>query len=537
MKVAISGLLIFTSLVMISPSLHAARQINLRHQPVALQSFSPGGNHGLAMKEISRQIDSKNLMHVRLQETYLGYDVMGADVVLHIQGDAKHSLVYVAAVDPHSNMNGMIYTDIDHDLASTPHIVFTSEQAQKALKQAVSLYQQKTSASAEITLTQSKLMVGIKEDKARWIYRVSFHAESMDTKPVSPIYILDARTLEALANWDDIQTLQVESGGLGGNPRMGQQSYDGLEGHLPTFMINRENGTCFLQNQDIIVKDFTSREAESFPCAAIDITHHNIYWNASFDAVNDGYSPANDAFFAASMVKKMYEDWYGALVLTNAAGHSKILTLLVHKKAFEGAYWDGQAMVFGNGFSMFYPLTSVDVTAHELSHGFTQQHSGLFYTGQSGAMNESFSDMAGIAAQVYAYGADQNSWQIADRVYKAPGKALRYMDIPSRDCEGRRRPGYACSIDHAGQYRDGMDVHFTSGIYNRFFYILANTANWDVKKTFGLMVHANRYYWTANSSFNEGACNVMSAAKQLQYDVEDVRKAFDEVKVNYRQFC
>ena len=535
MKYAISGLLIFTSLVIISPCLHAARQINLRHHPVALQSFAPGDNHGLAMKEISREIDTQNITHVRLQETYLGYDVLGADMVLHAPQNKNipRSLIYVAALDPHAEMNGLIYEDIDKDLKNSPRIVFTREQAEKALKQGISLYPQKT---ADITREQSQLMVWPEENKARWIYRVSFYAESAETKPVLQVYLLDALTMELLASWDDIQTLAAEGGGFGGNPKMGQQIYDGLDDHLPKLIITRNNEQCFLQNENIVVKNFQSKEVVSFRCAVLDADHNNIYWNASFDAVNGGYSPANDALFAATMTKQMYEDWCGVSLFKNPDGRPQTLTLLVHKKVFDGAYWDGQSMIFGDGYRMFYPLTSVDVTAHELSHGFTHQHSALLYMGQSGAINESFSDMAGIAAAVYAYGPNDNRWQIAGGIYKASNQALRYMDKPSRDC-GAKPPGRLCSIDYAGQYRNGLDVHYASGIYNHFFYLLATTPNWDVKKAFGLMVHANRYYWTAGSSFNEAACNVMSAARQLNYDAEDVRKAFDAVQVNYRQFC
>ncbi|WP_171523426.1 M4 family metallopeptidase, partial [Acinetobacter baumannii] len=65
--------------------------------------------------------------------------------------------------------------------------------------------------------------------------------------------------------------------------------------------------------------------------------------------------------------------------------------------------------------------------------------------------------------------------------------ALRYMDQPSRD--GR-------SIDNASQYYNGIDVHHSSGVYNRAFYLLANSPGWDTRKAFEVFVDANRYYWT-----------------------------------------
>ena len=72
------------------------------------------------------------------------------------------------------------------------------------------------------------------------------------------------------------------------------------------------------------------------------------------------------------------------------------LTMRVHyKKNYENAFWDGRQMTFGDGATRFHPLVCLDVTAHEVSHGFTQQNSNLRYKYQSGGMNEAFSDMSG----------------------------------------------------------------------------------------------------------------------------------------------
>jgi pseudolysin len=527
MEFRIAGLLIFASLVLPSSSVYAAKIINLGNQPVALlQSLS--ANQGLRVREISRETDAKHLMHIRMQQTWLGYDVLGADFVVH-----------------ETKMNGFIYQGLELDLANVSPLIFSNTQAEKALQQGIYLYQQHADFPAEISQQQSHLMVWVDENgKASWIYRVSFRVtpESSERRPLEIKYLLDGMTFAELASWDDIHSLalsEVNAGGLGGNIKMGQQMYDSGEGHLPSLIVSRDDvsHTCFLQSADIIVKDIKTRKAVSFPCVMTDATHNNIYWNDSFDGVNNGYSPANDAFYAGWVVKHMYEEWNDVPVLMNAAGKAIMLNLFVHKANYDNAYWDPlpQAVVFGNGKKIFYPLTSIDIVAHEFSHGFTAKHSNLLYFGESGAMNEAFSDMAAQAAEAYAYGLQENSWQIAAGVYKQPGQALRYLDQPSRDCADRK--GQPCSIDHAGQYKRNMDVHFASGVYNHFFYTLANTPDWDVRKAFEVMVYANRYYWTSTSTFNEGACNVIRAAEHLGYDVVAVKNAFDAVKVNYRQFC
>ena len=68
----------------------------------------------------------------------------------------------------------------------------------------------------------------------------------------------------------------------------------------------------------------------------------------------------------------MYQEWYGINPLKTD------LTLRVHYgDGFENAFWDGKQMTFGDGADIFYPLVSLDVTAHEVSHGFTEFNSGL----------------------------------------------------------------------------------------------------------------------------------------------------------------
>ncbi|CAM5269028.1 Peptidase OS=Rhodanobacter lindaniclasticus OX=75310 GN=B1991_14740 PE=3 SV=1 [Rhodanobacter lindaniclasticus] len=190
---------------------------------------------------------------------------------------------------------------------------------------------------------------------------------------------------------------------------------------------------------------------------------------------------------------------------------------------YENAFWDGSAMYFGDGASTFYPLVSLDVTSHEISHGYTEQNSGLEYTGQSGGMNEAYSDIAGEAAEYFDRGSAD--FLVGADIVKASagiGEALRYMCNPPQD---------GGSIDNAANYNSGLDVHYSSGVYNKSFCLLAKTSGWDVKKAFQVYALANKVYWTATSTFNSGACGVESAATDLGYDKNAVIAAFNGVGV------
>jgi len=232
-------------------------------------------------------------------------------------------------------------------------------------------------------------------------------------------------------------------------------------------------------------------------------------------AINGAFSPLNDAHFFGGVIYNMYQAYMGQAPLTFQ------LTMRVHYSTnYENAFWDGSAMTFGDGATTFYPLVSLDVASHEVSHGYTSQNSNLTYSGQSGGINEAYSDIAGEAAEYFNKGT--NDFLVGSDIFKANG-ALRYMANPPQD--GR-------SIGNAANYTAGMDVHYSSGVYNKAFYTLATTAGWNTQKAFQVFARANDLYWTASTDFNQGACGVQTAATDLGYTVANVTAAFTAVGVS-----
>lgn len=534
-----------------APTLFAAKPINLYHQNISLlQSIisapptATAVKSGVNLQEIRRSLDFKKTLHVRMQQTYLGYPVWGGDFIIHIpqgeKADKTLSSVLTAAKNNKGSMNGTLYQDLNVDLGNVPAIVFSQTQAQKALQQAIDTYQHKIGLKAEAKDQQTQLIVFIdSNNKAHWAYKVKFLVEPVreGRMPAKPVYIMDAINFKIYQQWDDIKTYEtanVDGGGFGGNLKMGKLVYDGLKDNLPKLSVTRdaETETCYLKNDEVTVKNYRNRKVEKFTCKEKDSEHNDVYWDADKDSVNGGYSPDNDALFGGSVIKAMYENWYGVPVLVEN-DKPMMLNMVVHDP-IDNAYWDGRQMTFGDGVSYFYPLTSLGVAAHEISHGFTEQHSDLAYYGQTGGMNESFSDMAAQAAEVYAYG--KNSWQIGPEIFKEENAALRYMDKPSKDCEGRE-PGDWCSIDEVSQYHSGLDVHYSSGIYNRVFYLIGTAKGWDVRKAFEVMLQANMNYWTSTTNFSEGACGVIKSTKDLGYDVTAVKQAFETVGVKMQDDC
>jgi Zn-dependent metalloprotease len=159
-----------------------------------------------------------------------------------------------------------------------------------------------------------------------------------------------------------------------------------------------------------------------------------------------------------------------------------LLGLIHYGRRYPNAFWDGAGhMFFGDGDGQILTQTTagVDVIGHELTHGVTQHEANLTYSGQSGALNESISDVFGIQVKQYALGQDVHSsdWLIgADIVGPALRPALRSMKQP-----GTANPLDDQPADMTG-YVPGGDVHTNSGIPNRAFYVVATTLGghaWD----------------------------------------------------------
>ncbi|KGI77858.1 M4 family metallopeptidase [Oleiagrimonas soli] len=374
---------------------------------------------------------------------------------------------------------------------------------------------------ADLRNVQSKLFVYAEGAKPRLAYLTSFFNDS-NGKPMRPMALIDANTGDVIESWDGLTTKGKPGGGggggtqtpttatgPGGNQKTGQYFY-GTD--YAALQVQQSGSTCYMQNPNVQTYDMgQSRNRVSlwtFACSYSD-----------GDGINGAYSPINDAHHFGGVVHDMYNDWFGAPPL------NQVLKMYVHyNRNYENAFWDGSEMVFGDGASHFYPLVSLDVTSHEISHGFTEQNSGLQYSGQSGGMNEAFSDMAGEAAEYYDRGS--NDFEVGADIVKpgtSLGNALRYMCNPTQD---------GASIDNAADYYSGLDVHYSSGVYNKAFCDLAQTNGWNTKMAFEVFKRANQLYWTSTATFNSGACGVENAADDYGYSRSDVTAAFAGVGVS-----
>ncbi|WBU38767.1 M4 family metallopeptidase [Homoserinibacter sp. YIM 151385] len=193
-----------------------------------------------------------------------------------------------------------------------------------------------------------------------------------------------------------------------------------------------------------------------------------------------GDAAADEAYEGLGATFALFSEVYGR---NSIDGDGMPLEASVHYgEDYDNAFWNGERMVFGDGdgevFGRF--TASLSVIGHELAHGVTEHTAGLVYRGQSGALNESVSDVFGalVEQRVAGQTADEASWLIGEGLFtpEVEGSALRSMKAPGTayddDVLGKDpQPGHM--DDYIETSEDDGGVHLNSGIPNRAFHLAA----------------------------------------------------------------
>ena len=206
---------------------------------------------------------------------------------------------------------------------------------------------------------------------------------------------------------------------------------------------------------------------------------------------NEGDPPStdptvNEAYDGSGTTYDLYFNVYGR---NSIDGNGLKLDSTVHyQKGYDNAFWDGKQMVYGDGdedlptaeriFNRF--TISLDVIGHELTHGVTQHEANLAYWDQSGALNESLSDVFGSLVKQYQRGqtASEADWIIGEGLFTANvnGVGIRSMKAPGtayNDPVLGKDPQPAHMNDYVHTVDDNGGVHINSGIPNHAFYVTA----------------------------------------------------------------
>lgn len=478
---------------------------------------------------------------VRYQQLYQGIPVVGSQVIISKPLNQGRSVAGLDTVSGH---------------LSTVQNLNTKPKLSR--QQVLAIARQNYFSHSQAKIQSETAVLQIREGQNSYVlsYLISFKSVDAHDNPAWPFYIIDAQTGAISQQWDNIQ--HYADFGPGGNVKTKKYIY-GKNG-LPPLQVIKEGSVCTMDSP------------------AVKLTHLHYKWdyydailtpykyscgkNAG-DPINGAYSPANDAYYFGQLVFDMYLKWYGFPVLRGSRGKIGKLLMRVHfGSQFDNAFWDGTSMTFGDGLQ-FYPLVSLDVAGHEVTHGFTEQHSGLEYHDQSGALNEAMSDMGGQTTKAYLLATvpglykkvylEQTSltWGIGETIMPSGmGTALRFMNNPSADgisadCFSKplaTSSGGSCARTYADvvsaarassgdpSQQQSYIVHAASGVFNKAFYLLSQKVG--VKVAYKIMLRANMKYWTPTTNFTSGACGVLHATQDYKLNTNTVRAVFNQVGVS-----
>jgi bacillolysin len=239
-----------------------------------------------------------------------------------------------------------------------------------------------------------------------------------------------------------------------------------------------------------------------------------------------------------------YKNLYNRDSFDNAG--AKLISSVHYSTNYVNAFWNGTQMVYGDGDNVnsISLAIAIDVTAHELTHAVTERTSGLIYSGESGGLNESMSDIFGNTCEWFRDNNGNTSgptspdnYLVGEEIWLA-APALRYMNDPALD---------GASLDFYSSAAGTVDVHYSSGIQNLMYYLLAEggthprgkstqvVSGIGINDAGKIMYRANTVYMVPSTAYADARVATVNAATDLfgaaSNQVAQVKNAWTAVGV------
>jgi Zn-dependent metalloprotease len=387
----------------------------------------PVGDHaalGLSADEklvvTSVLTDKDGTQHVRYNRTFKGLRVIGGDLVLaKTKSGAKK--------------------DVEFNASGKAAVASTTPKKSAADASAVATSNARKSAPAQAK--DSELVVWAGGDAPRLAYEVITEGIKADQTPTRLHTLVDANSGAILQSWDDIKH------GTGNSQYSGQVTLNSIQ-----------SGTSWLLKDSI--GNFTTDLNGATSGTGTQFTDADNVWGNG--TTTSRQTAGVDAQYGA---EKTYNYFNSVQGRAGIWGDGRGARSRVHYgNAYVNAFWDGTQMTYGDGANNARPLTSIDVAAHEMSHGVTENTANLNYSGDAGGLNEATSDIFGAAVEFHANNTtDVGDYLIGEKIdIRGNGTPLRYMDKPSKDGQ---------SPDCWSTNTKNLDPHYSSGALNHWFYM------------------------------------------------------------------
>ncbi len=384
-------------------------------------------------------VDPDGTSHVRMARSYRALPVVGGDLVVHQSASGAWRGRSQTLAEPLA-------------LAVTPTV---SKSAAAAAAMAPSGM---TRAITGAEVASSRLVVDATGATPRLAYEVVTVGTQKDGTPSRLASYVDARTGRVLRAEQQIET-------VGGS---GQSLY---EGRVP-LQLTRFRATYRLKDPTR-GNSYTTDMRNTADSSACQLLGTGCATGVLFSSPDTSFgngttssreSAAVDAQYGLNRTWDYYKFVHGRRgILGNGAGS---FNRVHYGQSYVNAFWDRGRMTYGDGDGTNYgPFTSLDVAGHEMTHGVTESTAKLVYSGESGGLNEATSDIFGSAVEFYANNPnDPGDYMIGEQFDLVKHQGFRRMDKPSSDGSSAD-----CWTSAVGL----LDPHYSSGVGNHFFYLLA----------------------------------------------------------------
>ncbi|MEU6145836.1 M4 family metallopeptidase [Streptomyces sp. NPDC047081] len=395
------------------------------------QNIGLGTKEKLVVKDVVK--DADGTVHTRYERTYAGLPVLGGDLVVATK-DGRTASVTKA-------------TKAAIKVASLKPAITTAKAEKQALTAAKAAGSDKTAA-----------------DKAR---KVIWAGSG------TPVLAIET-VVGGLQDDGTPNALHVITDAATGKKLYEYQAIENATGTGKTLYSGTVSLTTTLSGSTYQLYDTTRgghktynlKHTTSSGTGTLFTDADNTWGTGAASSSTTDQTAAADAAYGAQETWDFYKATFGRSGIKNdgVGAYSRVH----YGSSYVNAFWDDDCfcMTYGDGESNTHPLTSLDVAGHEMSHGVTANTAGLNYSGESGGLNEATSDIFGTGVEFYAANAsDPGDYLIGEKIdINGDGTPLRYMDKPSKD---------GGSADYWSSSVGNLDVHYSSGVANHFFYLLS----------------------------------------------------------------
>lgn len=425
------------------PAVDAAANA-LAHLDVHAPAVHRGAHDSFQMTD---RVAEATGQHVRFERAYNGLRVIGGDFVVHSDGEGKFESVSQTLKAP-------INVDIRPTLS----------KAAAAATGTSRLVGKKSG------LVLTDLVVYARGETPVLAYDVRVSGMKADQTPTNLHVVVDAMSGAVLEQWDDVHTAKPGSGttGPGAGTAMTGTGMTLFSGSV-AIGVKNNNGVYNMTDGGRGNTYTTDMNNGTSGSGALVTSSTSTFGNGT---TSNRATVAADAHYGTAMTWDYYQTKHGRSGIANDGKGA--FNKVHYGRSYVNAFWSDTCfcMTYGDGDgSSMYPLDSLDVAGHEMSHGVTSRTAKLVYSGESGGLNEATSDIFGTMVEWFANNPnDTPDYLIGEELYINGGgtKAMRYMHNPSLDSRSAN-----CWSSTVGS----MDVHYSSGVGNHFFYLLAEGSN------------------------------------------------------------